>query len=487
MRYVWASFLAALCGLLAVTMAQRPGIGDLPPCGLNCLLMTVPASGCSLTDNACQCSNNDLTTATAACLQANCTMQDTLGVARVQAGICQLPHTDDGKKTLVILFSLVGVAFLAYIMRIVSKIVTHSLDFEELIISTAVGLTIVPIVCVKYMVDLGFGKHLWDLEDGALLKGLRLFYIAEVVYIVVLALTKASIIWMYIHIFRTSKTFRNWSHGVLALLALSTLIITPLTIFSCRPLRFFWNKDIRGGTCLDVNALAYAHSGMAIVFDVIIITMPIGMLWRLNMALRRKLLIGVMFAIGGFGLIATVLRLQTLLVFGNSLDPTFDYVPVLLWTTAELAAGIVCTCLPAIRKLLEKPMRRLIDSTRSHRQNHSGETPATPSAAGFLREPKSFHDWSTGASSTRSDPLDTRSDMMDTITSRIEDEEPPAFRDIESGPRDFPPLRGMDDAPRKAPYGPRYNWLREHGYSNRSSSWIPRPQRVSAIGTSWIQ
>lgn len=46
---------------------------------LTCLLVTVPASGCSLTDNVCQCSNTDLTIATAACLQANCTVQDTLG------------------------------------------------------------------------------------------------------------------------------------------------------------------------------------------------------------------------------------------------------------------------------------------------------------------------------------------------------------------------------------------------------------------------
>ncbi|KAM0323755.1 hypothetical protein ACHAQA_008692 [Verticillium albo-atrum] len=225
-----------------------------------------------------------------------------------------------------------------------SKVMTSSLSFEDTIITTAV-----------VMVNLGFGKHLWDLEDGHLLKTLRLFYIAEVVYIVVLALTKASIISMYIHIFRSSDAFRRWSYAVLSLLILSTVIITPLTIVSCRPIQFFWNKDIKGGTCLDVNALAYAHSGAAIIFDVIIITMPIRMLWRLNMAIRRKIQIGVMFAIGGFGLIATVLRLQSLLVFGKSLDPTVDYVPVVYWTTGELAAGIVCSCLPAIRKLLEKP------------------------------------------------------------------------------------------------------------------------------------
>jgi hypothetical protein len=46
---------------------------------LTCLLITVPASGCSLSDVSCQCSNAELSRASAACLLANCTMAETLG------------------------------------------------------------------------------------------------------------------------------------------------------------------------------------------------------------------------------------------------------------------------------------------------------------------------------------------------------------------------------------------------------------------------
>ncbi|PNH28256.1 hypothetical protein VD0002_g3058 [Verticillium dahliae] len=326
-------------------------------------------------------------------------MQDTLDVARVQASVCQLPHTDRGRETLIIVFSMVAVAFTAYLLRMASKLTTHNLAVEDTVITTAVFLTPVPIVCVKYMVDLGFGKHLWDLKDGHLLKTLRLFYIAEVVYVAVLALTKASIILMYIHIFRSSITFRRWSYAVLSMLILSTIIITPLTIVSCRPVQFFWDRDIKGGTCLDINALAYAHSAIAIFFDIIIITMPIGMLWRLNMPTNRKFQIGIMFAIGGFGLIATVLRLQSLLVFGSSLDPTADYVPVVYWTTGELAAGIICSCLPAIRKLLDKSTRRLVDSVKLRSIKKTGLTPLSPSAASHGAHKLLSRDCSSGSKS----------------------------------------------------------------------------------------
>lgn len=62
----------------------------------------------------------------------------------------------------------------------------------------------------------------------------------------------------------------------------------------------------------------------------------------------------VMFAVGSLGLIATIVRLRTLYVFGNLRDPPWDYVPVVYWTTTELAAGVICASLPAVRLLLER-------------------------------------------------------------------------------------------------------------------------------------
>ncbi|KAM0274306.1 hypothetical protein ACHAQH_007980 [Verticillium albo-atrum] len=362
----------------------------------------------------------------------------------------------------------------------VLKVTTSGLSFEDTIITTAVLLTPVPIVCVDFMVSLGFGKHLWDLEDGHLLKILRLFYMAEVVYIIVLALTKASIISVYIHIFRSSVTFRRWSYAILSLLVLSTVIITPLTIVSCRPIQLFWNKDIKHGTCLDVNALAYAHSGLAIVFDVIIIAMPIGMLRRLDMPKRRKIQIGIMFAIGGFGLIATVLRLQSLIVFGKSLDPTVDYVPVVYWTTGELAAGIVCSCLPAIRKLLDKPIRMLVDSSRSRRTNSSGATRLTPPRA-WQRAPKLP---SQGDGTGNKSVIGDRYEHVEGTTPETQ---MAAVSDEESGSDQFLPIQGADEARHEALRNtPWYERISDRGFPHRSPAWIPKPRRVSAMSTSWI-
>lgn len=218
------------------------------------------------------------------------------------------------------------------------------------------------------MAELGFGNHLWDLHDGALLRILRLLYVAEIIYIIVLAITKASILCMYLRIFRAYPPFQITCYLVLAFVVASSVAITIATIISCEPVGFFWNRDSAGGTCLDITALAYANSGLAVVQDLIITVLPVFMLWRLNMSRKKKCFIGIMFAVGGLGLIATIIRLKTISAFSDgSADPSWSYVPIVYWTTVELAAGIVASCLPAVRILLERFFRVFSVSTSRSR------------------------------------------------------------------------------------------------------------------------
>ncbi len=50
---------------------------------------------------------------------------------------------------------------------------------------------------------------------------------------------------------------------------------------------------------MDVNALAYANSAMSMVQDVIIVVLPIPVVWRMNMDMRKKVGVGIMFGLGG--------------------------------------------------------------------------------------------------------------------------------------------------------------------------------------------
>lgn len=181
-----------------------------------------------------------------------------------------------------------------------------------------------------------------------------LVYISEIIYVASLALIKVSLVSMYLRIFWAYLPFKFVCYGALLFILFPSVAIILVTIFSCQPVAYFWDRDIPNGTCLDVSALAYANSGFAVAQDTTLILMPIFMLWGLNMSRKKKIFIGLMFAVGSIGLLATIIRLRTLSVFGTLDDPTFDYIPVVYWTTIELAAGIIASCMPSIRILLER-------------------------------------------------------------------------------------------------------------------------------------
>jgi hypothetical protein len=114
----------------------------------------------------------------------------------------------------------------------------------------------------------------------------------------VLAITKLSILAFYLRIFSYQQLFRLFVYLTIFLILISTTIISVLTIVQCQPIKYFWDRDVKG-SCLDVNALAYANGAMSIIQDVVIVVLPIPVVWKLNMSARRKFGVGLMFALGG--------------------------------------------------------------------------------------------------------------------------------------------------------------------------------------------
>jgi hypothetical protein len=183
-----------------------------------------------------------------------------------------------------------------------------------------------------------------------------LVWISSSFYVLVLALIKVSLVFFYLEIFKT-RQFRLSAYAVLVYIVVNSLVIFLLTIASCNPVPAFWNRDIKG-KCLDVQALAYANSASAIVQDIILLVLPLVFIRNLQMKRYRKIAVGIMFSIGTFGCIATIVRSLRIFGYKLSIDPTWDYVPVTIWTELELLAGIACVSLPSIRILLVKILPR---------------------------------------------------------------------------------------------------------------------------------
>lgn len=152
--------------------------------------------------------------------------------------------------------------------------------------------------------------------------------------------------------------FRVISYAVMGWVGLSGIIFVFLQIFQCVPVRYIWEGWEKGAfgpfKCLDINALAFTTATFSIAQDIVILMLPLPLLAKLDVAMKSKLEIMFMFSLGFFVTITSCARLRTMLSFGDSVNPTWDYSNALIWTGLEVAVSIIVTSLPAIRVLLSR-------------------------------------------------------------------------------------------------------------------------------------
>ena len=190
---------------------------------------------------------------------------------------------------------------------------------------------------------------------------------------------KISLILFYLEFFKT-REFRITAYTFLVYLVTNTIIMLGLAMFPCSPISSFWDRDIKTGKCVNVQVVAYFISASSLLQDIILLILPLVFIRNLQMKRHRKIAVGIMFVIGTFGCIATLMRLPSLSTFKISIDPCWDYVAVTVWSQIELGTGFVCVCLPSIRILLVKvfpeTFKRLVSSiTSSGTGSNSNDTP----------------------------------------------------------------------------------------------------------------
>jgi hypothetical protein len=110
--------------------------------------------------------------------------------------------------------------------------------------------------------------------------------------------------------------------------------------------------------------------------------------------------------------VVSMLRLQSLVHFSNSTNPTWDQWDVANWSTIEINAGIMCACMPAIRGILVRVFPHILGSSYGGGAENAG--------AGRLQQ-KGYKGISLGARSVKdANPISGRSRAQ--VRSSVEDE-----------------------------------------------------------------
>ncbi|KAK5659235.1 hypothetical protein OQA88_1327 [Cercophora sp. LCS_1] len=192
----------------------------------------------------------------------------------------------------------------------------------------------------------GLGQHITELADVS--RMLQSLYVADVFYKLSLNITKMSVLFLYLRRF-TTPWFTRACWVMLGFMAAFTVATTITTIAQCTPITDIWGVTT-GGTCIDSKAYWYANSAITIVTDVVLLALPFQPIHSSGLPGGQKVALILVFAIGMFTTITSILRMQTIngLTLG---DPTWDIDPT-IWTIIEANLALICGCIPVYRPLL---------------------------------------------------------------------------------------------------------------------------------------
>ncbi|KAI1499600.1 integral membrane protein [Biscogniauxia marginata] len=191
--------------------------------------------------------------------------------------------------------------------------------------------------------EYGFGQHIFNLSIQNKITTLKLFYVAQAFYKVTLNLTKASILLLYLRIF-VQRWFRVSCHILLGIIICFMIATTASSIWQCNPVARAWDKTIPG-TCISITANWYANAGFSIATDVVILVLPMQPIFQSKLPTRQKWALMIVFALGIFVTVTSILRMQTLNFSSTSPDTTYD-ITSSIWTVIEENVAILCACLP---------------------------------------------------------------------------------------------------------------------------------------------
>ncbi|KAF7545136.1 hypothetical protein G7Z17_g9410 [Cylindrodendrum hubeiense] len=229
-------------------------------------------------------------------------------------------------RTPCIVFFVLTPIFVA--LRLWSRIARRTgLGWDDwtIMLSFACALTVQILMMISC--NYGFGQHVKNLALENKLMALKLFYIAQIFYKFTINLTK------------------------------------------CSPIEGAWNKTI-GPKCINLTKNWYANAGFSIATDILILLLPLQPLWASKLPVVQKWSLMIVFTLGGFVTVTSIMRSKTLSFSTTSPDTTSDDITSTLWTMVEENVAIICACLPMCRMPLAFLFPAVFASKAATSHNH---------------------------------------------------------------------------------------------------------------------
>ncbi|CZR69469.1 related to integral membrane protein PTH11 [Phialocephala subalpina] len=334
-------------------------------------------SSCNANDSKCTCTTTSIQEQSSACIAGSCTIKEALFTKNATNAACGVPVRDKTQVFINVTIVLGVISGIVVILRVTSKVIMKmefTLDDWCIMITLLCGI---PSSCMNVVGTAGHGegKDIWTLSFDMITRFGYFFYILEVLYFAQVALLKLTLLFFYLRIFPGKPRKLLWATVIFD--SLYGIAFVFLAAFQCHPISYFWTgwDGEHKGACLNINAIGWANASISIALDVWMLGIPLLQIRSLKLHWKKKIGVAMMFFVGTFVTVVSIVRLQFLVNLGSSTNPTFDQIDVSIWSTVEINIGIICTCMPSLRLFLVRlfPVLGGSSHNKSGYQNYGEE------------------------------------------------------------------------------------------------------------------
>ncbi|KAM5345128.1 hypothetical protein ACJ41O_010990 [Fusarium nematophilum] len=300
----------------------------------------------------------------------------------VTEAACGHPVRDKSGRFRATIIPLGAIAISVTVSRLVFKLFfsrAQALGPDDWAIAGTLAISITGLVIgIEGLAGHGLGRDVWTLTVPEISKFALYFYVMTILYFLAMSLIKLSLSLFYLNIF-SGNINRYILWGTVTFNALYGIAFLLAAVFQCAPVDYYWTQYLDGsrGRCVDINALGWVNASTGVAVDVWMIAMPLSQVVHLRLHWKKKVGVVIMFLLGTLYLpppvlalkpvltmtysvtVVSILRLQSLIHFAKSSNPTWDQWIVALWSVIEVNTGMICTCLPTLRLILVRVFPRI--------------------------------------------------------------------------------------------------------------------------------
>ncbi|KAL4789236.1 hypothetical protein BDV19DRAFT_383279 [Aspergillus venezuelensis] len=275
------------------------------------------------------------------------------------------------------------ITFFVLVLRLFARIyVLKKMDLDDFLIIFACGFSWAFSAVTVVAVNHGLGKHQADIEDKTILIPYAFnVWLSSMFYLACLGCVKTSVCWFYTRL--GDKFLTRLSFIMFATVACQATANVLAAAFQCNPIPKAWYGDAMKGHCININIFYLANAALNILTDLLTYTLPVRVIFRLQMPRKQKIALVFILCLGLFACVSSIIRITYIPQMLWSNDATWAISGAMYWSVIEINIGILAASIPSFKAIASRFLPRIIgeySSNKNYGYGYGGR-----SGSGFSR------------------------------------------------------------------------------------------------------